>query len=206
MSNDAANLFLKIDSQLTAKPTLAIQILAQELGVEEQAIESAVREMRGLSFRQYQENKNFEHTLALIRQGETPRSAGISAALKKTRSGPRIEIPEASVSFFEHRFLRLAPPVYSPEMPLADLSRGGLAFLNTKSIEPGRRVSLRLTFSSVRPALQLQGVVVYVKPASQQSLPFRIGVAFMPFHGRRGGNAPEALQVILQLEQKTSPR
>jgi hypothetical protein len=89
-------------------------------------------------------------------------------------------------------------------LPLRNLSRGGLCFLNNLPLKPGRRLSLQLHYSNDTPPLTLHGEVAYFYPMPRHfaGYSFRIGVEFMPFTGKRACNVPSALEVILRLEQQ----
>ena len=79
-----------------------------------------------------------------------------------------------------------------------------MCFLSNCPLKPGRRLGLQLNYSSVDPALTLQGRVVYFNPLPRNhtSYCFRIGIEFMPFTGKRGCNTPDVLEVIMRLEKK----
>ena len=56
MTYNQYQLFEVIDARLTACPGLRLQAVAQEFGVNRHTVEKAIRQARGISFREYQQD------------------------------------------------------------------------------------------------------------------------------------------------------
>ena len=197
MNVDLGQLFRNIDSRIASNPGSTSQSLAQELDVTMGAIERAVREVNGVSFREYRENKRLARVLRIL---EEKRRALVAEGHGNNRAEPRMILPGATVSFLlRGRGIRNAG--FSNSCPLFDLSRGGMAFLSDRPSRPGRKVSLLLNCTEIKEKLRLEGYIVYAVATDMAGYQFRVGVRFMPFEAKRGCNAPEALHILAQLEK-----
>jgi len=66
MPHDMRLLFKNVDSQFSTNPRLTLRDLAHNLGVDRHAIEKAMRQTQGLSFREYKKQKQLKPALALL--------------------------------------------------------------------------------------------------------------------------------------------
>jgi len=122
---DLRKLFENVDSRITSRPGSTAQSLAQELEATVQDIEKAVREVDGVSFHEYRENKRLAHALKALEEERSPIGGRIHQA---ERVQPRLTITGATV-----RYLLLGGGIYKSEFsnsyPIVDLSTAGMAFL-----------------------------------------------------------------------------
>ena len=108
-------------------------------------------------------------------------------------------VPCATVSFRESGFWR-RQRADSPDYPVMDISKTGLAFIANQPPRT-RRISLQLAHASEGRPIALQCDVNYVIPnAAIHRRGFRVGVQFRPFSGKKGDNLPEALETLGRLD------
>jgi hypothetical protein len=187
-----------LDSRIANNPGSTARSLAQELHVTTRIIEEAVREVDGISFNEYLENRRLARILKTL---EDKREAGN----RNSRAEPRKVLPGARISYSLGGH-EIRTSGYSAPYPIFDLSRGGMAFLSDTPLKPGRRISLFLEYSDTNDELRLEGNVVYSLAVDIGGYPYRIGVRFVPFEPKEGCNSPENLEVLSKLlETATSP-
>jgi len=201
MTVDLNELFQDLDSHLTADPSSTLESLAQKLGVTTQHIEQAVREVDGVSFSEYQGNKELALTLKVLRR-ENRADARIMIGGEQIHQ--RFSIPGATVCYLLRGSGVQMSAITNP-YPLIDLSSGGLAFLADRPVKPGRNISLILSVSATLQSLRLEGRIVYALAVNVPDYQYRVGVKFQPFGAERDCNPPEALEAIARLERYGTP-
>lgn len=194
---DTKQLLKDLDSRIATNPSSTARSLAQELNVTTWTIEKAVREVDGVSFNEYLENRQLAHVLKMM---EDKREAGN----RNARVEPRKIIPGATIAYFLHG-QQIRGSGSSECYPIFDLSRGGMAFLSDSPLKPGRRISLFLKRLHTNDALRLEGEVVYSLALEIADYSYRIGVRFVPFAVREGCNSPETLEALSKLLETAIP-
>jgi hypothetical protein len=195
---DVKQLLKDIDSRIASNPSSTARSLAQELNVTPRVIEKAVREVDGVSFNEYLENRK----LALVLKTLEDRR---EADNRNPRAEPRRTIPGATVTYSLHgNGIRKSGS--SASYPIFDLSRGGMAFLSDRPLKPGRRISLFLRCLETKDVTRVEGDVVYSLVVDIAGYQYRTGVRFVPFDAKEGCNSPETLDVLAKLlETAISP-
>jgi AraC-like DNA-binding protein len=194
---DLRELFKNIDIRIAQNPNATSRSLAQELHVTSRLIEQAVREMDGVSFREYRENWRLADALRILEEKRKGSAAGYYHFQRAER---RITLPGATVAYLLHgRGVRKSE--FSNFHPLIDLSGIGMAFLSDRPSKPGRMASFLIKYDDAKESLRLEGKIVYAVGIDAAGSQFRIGVRFMPFDSQKGCNTPETLNVLRQLKQ-----
>lgn len=192
---DLRHLLKIIDSRIATNPNSTSRSLAQELDVTVRSIERAIREIDGVSFNEYLENRRLARVLKII---EEKRWASAIDDHAPPRAEPRKTIPGAIVSYHLHgRGNRGSSS--SASYPLFDLCSGGMAFFSDRLLKPGRKVLLSIKCEERNVPLTLQCHVVYAMATDMPGYRYRIGVRFMPFEARKGCNPPETLNSLVRL-------
>jgi len=195
---DVKQLLKDIDSLIASNPSSTARSLAQELNVTTRTIEKAVREVDGVSFNEYLENRQLARVLKTLEDRR-------EAENQSRRAEPRKTIPGATVTYFLHGN-RIRKSRSSASYPIFDLSRGGMAFLSDRPLKPGRRISLFLKCLDTTDAIRVEGDVVYSLAVDIAGYQYRTGVRFVPFEPREGCNPPETLEILTRLlETAISP-
>jgi len=192
---DLRQLLKSVDSLIASNPGLTLKSLAKELNVTAWTIEKAVREVDGVSFSEYVENRQLAYVLGAIEEKREAENH------KSTRAEPRSIIPGATVAYILHGIgiREPSPPVH---YPIFDLSSGGMAFLSDRPLKPGKRVSLFLNCVERKDELQLEGDIVYALASEIAGYQYRVGVRFIPFEAKEGCNSPEARESLAKLIKK----
>ena len=81
MAYDRRRLFGRISERLSANPRSRLSEIARELGVERHTIEKAVRHIRRMSFREYQQKKLLERALVLLNENGESREKEVAGEL-----------------------------------------------------------------------------------------------------------------------------
>lgn len=89
--------------------------------------------------------------------------------------------------------------------PVADISRGGIRFLCSKSIELGSPINLKIATPGEQIPLNLIGIVKWIGTSAGKRYKYQIGVQFAPYGEGKNQNYPGALVKIIALEQKFAP-
>jgi AraC-like DNA-binding protein len=200
MSSDQFEIVQKVSDQLVAHPNATLPILAERLGVTEQVIENALREIEGLSFQEFQANRRLEQAFRQL--GEM--SIAANGPWEITRARQRLTIPKATVRYMIYSF-GFRKTGYSNQCPLVDVSQAGLAFLTDQNLKPQKRILLLLKLPGIEDALHLRGSVVYSVATGIAYFRFRIGVQFLPFSDRRGHNPLKAREILTGIEKTFAP-
>ncbi len=195
MGLDHKAIIQKVDVLFTSHPKVSLRIVAEKLETTEQIIEEALKEIEGMSFKEYQKNKRLEEAFKQLGK----HSPAANGPYEQMRSRRRLSIPKAMVRYRLYR-LWIRRSNISDRCPLVDFSRGGLAFLADKSFEPQSRLSLLLKFPEEK-TIRLEGRVVYAIATGIAGYSYRIGIQYLPFAKRRGCNSLEALDVLIKLEK-----
>ena len=195
---DVKQLLKDIDSLIASNPSSTARSLAQELNVTTRTIEKAVREVDGVSFNEYLENRQLARVLKTLEDRR-------EAENQSPRTEPRKTIPGATVTYFLHgNGIRKSSS--SAYYPIFDLSRGGMAFLSDRPLKPGRRISLFLKCLDIKDEIRVEGDVVYSLVVDIAGYQYRTGVRFVPFGLEKGCNPPETLKILTRLlETAISP-
>jgi hypothetical protein len=199
MALDFDDVVQRVDSQLASHPNVALRIVAARLGVTEQVIEDALRQVEGVSFEEFRHNKRLAQAFRQL--GEI--SPNANGPYEFARAHQRLTVPKTTVKYGTRRFWT-RKPLYSQNCPLIDLSRDGLAFLADQTLQPKDRVSLLLKFPAEQGMLRLEGRVVYSLATGIAGFRYRIGIQFLPFTGERGCNSGKALDILANLEKTYS--
>lgn len=88
--------------------------------------------------------------------------------------------------------------------PVRDISRGGLCFLGQVAPKVDSKLTLKIEVPGNTTPLVVSGRVRWSSLNYGKSYRYQIGVQFAPYGRQKGKNAPEVLQEIIVLEQKTS--
>lgn len=88
--------------------------------------------------------------------------------------------------------------------PVVNLARGGLGFTTNRSIKPGQKLSVLLTYSEKDAPIQLHGQAVYCVPNPGKGNPYTVGISFAPFAAGAGNNLPEFYRILEQLELRSA--
>ena len=177
---DLRELFDNIDSRITSDPGSTAEGLAQELDATVQDIEKAVREVDGVSFNEYRENKRLAHALEALERKRAPTGGKI---YQEERAQPRLTMTGTTVRYIlqgddTHK------TEYSNPYPIVDLSTGGMAFLADRPAKPGRKVLL-LVDSPRRKSLRLEGRVAYAVAIDMAGYRYRLGIRLEEFAANR---------------------
>ena len=202
MTGNIPGLLAEVDLRLTRDPSLTLNTLAEELGVEGEEIERAIKEVGGRSFGEYREDKRMAQALNQLSQEAVPRevTATLVAVHKKRRVSLRFVVPGATICYLVHGTESRKRGLSKP-CPVVNLSRSGLAFLTDYPPRAGRRVSLHLRSPAIETELFLEGIVVYARISGQTSYRYRAGITFRPFSDEAGCNTRDTLELIERLEQ-----
>jgi AraC-like DNA-binding protein len=188
---DSQDITLKVESFLQFHPNASLTNAADRLGLSPQDIEHALQETNGMHFQEFQQNLKLNEAFRLL--GET-RSAPMGS-WEETRYHPRRIIPKTTVRYKIRNFWTPMRD-YSRPYPLVDLSRGGLALLSDVLPTLHKRVSILLTFPDQSNELRLEGRIVYAVATGIAGFRYRVGIEFLPFSDRRGGNHPKLLEAL----------
>jgi hypothetical protein len=119
----------------------------------------------------------------------------------EARAFVRFTVPGASVSWKSN-----GGGIFSEaDMPLADISRGGLAFLSNKPPELDSNILVQIFLPQGKQMLELHGRVVYSIPYNPGLLyRYRVGIEVKSLLNAERGNAP--MKVIEAYEGKYANR
>ena len=199
MSLNSQDIVQQVESQLKAHPNATLQITAKKLGITEQLITDALREVEGVSFQEFRAGKRLEQAF-----GQLNEFSIASNGPSERRARRRSIIPKATVKYSIHSFWRFRS-AYSSQCPLVDFGSDGLALLADESVEPQKRISLVLKFPGEEKTIQIEGTVAYSVATGIAGYRYRIGIQFLPFDKRKGGNTPRVLETLTRIE-KTYPK
>jgi hypothetical protein len=199
MTLDHSDIVQQVDLQIKAHPNATLQIIAQRLGIAEQLIIDALKEVEGLSFQEYQAARRLDQ--AFNQLGEFSIAAN---GPSERRARRRIVIPKATVKYRIHGFWNRGDS-YSNPCPLVDFSSAGLALLADESAQFQKRISLILKFPGEEETVRVEGKVAYSVATGIAGYRFRIGIQFLPFGKQKGGNSPEAFDVLTRIEKIYTP-
>jgi len=109
----------------------------------------------------------------------------------------RFEIPNAKAQYKKTGLLVMVKG-YSKAYPVANVSKGGLAFLCEETFKRDEDIMLQLLAPNEMP-LELRAAVRWhaQHPASGQMI---AGVAFAPFGSKKGWNSLDVLDTLRRLE------
>jgi hypothetical protein len=115
----------------------------------------------------------------------------------------RFTVPGAAVSWMPE-----GQKAFSEEnMPLSDISRGGLSFLANEPPATGSNIFLKIFLPQNNETLELLGRVVYSNSRGPGLIyRYRVGVELKAFVQSEGGNPPQSLKVIEAFEMKYGMR
>jgi Tfp pilus assembly protein PilZ len=108
-------------------------------------------------------------------------------------------VAELTASGFWADLLRLRPA----RCAVLNLSKGGVSLETRTRLRIGQRVRLRIAIAEQPAALSLSGAVRWRKRLRHDRY-YSVGIQFDPFGHAHCCNAPEALQVLRDLEAKYS--
>ena len=189
---DLRELFDNVDGRLAFQPDATPRVIAHELKVRIKDIEQAVREVEGVSFHEYVQNKKLVHALRMIEKGIwSDKNENVTGR----RANPRLTISGAVVRFLV-RGRGIQKAHFSQPYPVLDLGRGGIAFLADRPAKPDNQISLLLSIAKDEKDLRVEGKIVYSTPVGGTGYGYRIGVRFQPFAAKKGFNPPEVEQVL----------
>ena len=76
-----------------------------------------------------------------------------------------------------------------------------MAFLADEALKQKKRISLLLKFQDKDEMIRLEARVVYSVATGIAGYRYRIGIQYLPFAKRRGGNSLKTLDVLIKLEK-----
>ncbi len=164
---------------------------ANMLGLSAQEIEQALQEAEGISFQEFRQNLRLNEAFRQL--GET--RVVPDGSWEEMRYHPRRIIPKTTVRYRIRSFWARNHS-FSRPYPLVDLSCGGLALLSDIPLASDKRISLLLKFPESGEELRLEGRTVYALATGIAGFRYRIGIQFLPFEDRRGGNNPKLLAAL----------
>ncbi len=129
-------------------------------------------------------------------------------------------LKELSRKFGQRAFIRFAVPgaavswmpqgensFTEADMPLSDISRGGLSFLANNPPEIGTEIFLQIFLPQNSETLELLGRVVYSNSRGPGLIyRYRVGIEVKSFVQSGDANTPHPLKVIEAFEWKYAPR
>jgi len=121
---------------------------------------------------------------------------GYSVEKRKCR---RFEIPGGKTKFKKNGLLTIFRR-FSKEYPVANLSKGRLAFISEDKFRPGDKLKIQLLVPNEAPITFRSRVLANGQP--EDSAFELVGVEFMPFGNRRGWNGTESLGVLRRLDEQ----
>ncbi len=195
MISNCHDIVQQVELQLSAHPNATLQITAQRLGLAEQLISDALKEIEGLSFQEYQAGKRLEQAFKQL--GEFSIAA---TGPSERRARRRIIIPKATVKYRITSFWNRAS-AYSNPCPLVDFNSGGLALLADEFVEIEKQISMLLKFPGEEEELQVEGLVAYSVATGIAGYRYRIGIQFLPFGRQKGGNTLQAFDSLTRIEK-----
>jgi len=191
---NSLDLFGSIDSRITSHQDATAEGIAGELRVTVQDIESAVREIDGVSFDEYRESKRLAHALRALEEERAPAGSKIH---QEERAQPRLAVAGATV-----RYLLMGNDIckseFSNPYPIVDLSTAGIAFLADRPAKPGRKVCLLASFPKEKDPFRLEGHVIYSVAVDTADHRYRLGIRFQDFAAKEGCNRPEVLEGLVR--------
>ena len=200
MKPDFSELVKRLDALLSAHPNASLRIVAARLEATEESIEEALECVEGLTFQAYRDDRRLAQTFRQL--GEY--SPAVDGPYEMTRARRRFMIPRATVQYRPRGFWK-PKAALSDRCPLVDLSQDGLAFLTDQSIKSGKRLWMLLKLPDEAEPIRLIGSVVYAVATGIAGYRYRIGIRFLPFVDRRGGNSRKSLDAIIRTEEAHSP-
>jgi hypothetical protein len=195
MKPDFSEIVKRVDAQLGAHPNASLRIVALRLETTEANIEEALEFVEGLNFQQFQDERRLAQAFRQL--GEY--SPAVDGPYEMIRARRRFMIPRATVQYRPHGFWNRKKP-FSDRCPLVDLSLDGLAFLADQSIKSGKRLRLLCDLPDEAEPIRLLGRVVYAVATGIAGYRYRIGIRFLPFADRRGGNSKKTRDVLIRIE------
>jgi hypothetical protein len=115
------------------------------------------------------------------------------------RAHNRFSIPGAAISWAPSGQESSSEKTF----PLSDIGRGGLSLLTNNPPNIGSEISIRVFLPPKKEKIDLVGKVIYaISRGPRLTYGYRVGVEFMPFEEKAGGNSPELVDVIERLERK----
>jgi AraC-like DNA-binding protein len=199
MTMDPHEIAKKVDAFLVNHPNVSLYLLADKFGVTRKAIEEALYEAEGVSFRQFKDARRL--AVAFKQLGAV--SPATDGPYEKMRVRRRVAIPRAVVRYRMHFFWK-SNGAFSGWCPLVDFSGDGVALLADEILKNNKRISLLLKYSDGDETLRVEGRVIYSVATGIAGYRYRIGVKFVPFNGRRGGNPSHLRDVLIAMEKAFS--
>ncbi len=118
------------------------------------------------------------------------------------RGLPRLAIKNATVRF-KRGGLSTFLGKFSPQCPLQNLSKSGLAFSTRQSIDPGERIFLKV-FLPDGFCISLKGIVKWRQELATENA-VSVGVHFLPFGTHKEYNDLKSLEHLRRLLPNDSP-
>jgi Tfp pilus assembly protein PilZ len=132
------------------------------------------------------------------------RAAAQSGANHPQRQTRRVLVPGAVVSYETHSFLRRASTPPGINCEIADLSKGGIAFLTDNALKPNSKISMVVNIPEDL-SMRLKGRVVYCIPrGAGLSSRYRVGVKFNEFGVGSACNTPSLFELVDRFEKADS--
>lgn len=120
------------------------------------------------------------------------------------RKCARFEIPGATVSYKKISLFPSKKEFYEDYLPVLNINRGGILFLNQKHLNTNKKISLKISIPDEGDSLVLMGRVRWAALNVGMSYKYQIGIQFNPYGNKKGENSPQALEKIIALEKKYS--
>lgn len=145
-------------------------------------------------------SKSLPSTGAPLGSGKEPQKKEPGKALgSNKRTCRRFEIPGAE-GRYKKTGLQVVVKGFSKPFPVANVSKGGLAFMTKEKLKKGQKITIQLVAPN-EPPLNLRSLIRRVEwsVANKASM---VGVEFMPFGNRAGGNTTDALNILRRLDEQ----
>ncbi len=124
----------------------------------------------------------------------------VQAKRSERRECRRFHVPGMTLSYRVRGVLGLGNGDAEEEVPVVELSKGGLRFFSDRKIREGRRIDLEVQIPDESESLPITGVVKWRLPAPSRSYKYQVGVQFLPYGEGRGRNPRKVLEKISALE------
>ncbi|CAB5083523.1 hypothetical protein D3OALGA1CA_2763 [Olavius algarvensis associated proteobacterium Delta 3] len=118
---------------------------------------------------------------------------------RERRTCVRFEVPDAMAQFRRKGFLEWRAS-FSEELPVVNISKGGLAFVCPSKMRKGKKMLVRL----IVPQETSVDILGEVRWQSQSEFfpRYLTGIQFAPYGKKRGGNAVDVLRFLEKLEDR----
>ncbi len=114
----------------------------------------------------------------------------------------RFYVPGMTLSYMVRGILGFSSGGKEEDLPVTELSKGGLRFFSDLKIREGRRIDLEVQIPDDGESLSITGIVKWILPAPSRSYRYQVGVQFLPYGEGRNRNPRKVLEKISVLESE----